>query len=314
MSKLITIQRSTTMLEEAQQDPGTRKWLGAAKKMIGSYFYNKSIATGLTYPEQQLLLPNYLGIQTDDKEWRKKVEEHYTNIYHTIGENGLTLETGLQDDTLAVGPTNLPIILKDYLDWRHIAGHPELAKNKQEALRDMTKKFYVYDPTQVSEDNLALITLADKALELYFRHKDDEIKTDHIITILGERSENLKGLEKSAKLRSLATPRTGENPYNQEQGLKRFIEAATDRDLEMKFLIKELIGLQYFKQVGQNIVFGDTGGKIGDNLQDAVLFLSNPKNARELNLAKAQYVTKSKRINSKDLVPKEVVVVTAPTV
>jgi hypothetical protein len=64
-----------------------------------------------------------------------------------------------------------------------------------------------------------------------------------------------------------------------------------------------MIGAQYLRRVGMNIVYTETGDKVGDNIDDAVLFFKNPKNSRALNLLKAEYQAKIKK--GKDYLPKE---------
>jgi hypothetical protein len=306
MSKIKKIFRSPNVMETAQNDPEVKRWLGAAFKSVGPYFKNKSVGTGLSLDEQKLLLPDYLSIEVTDRDWRKTVETEYHNFYTRVDEDGLVLETGLENDEEPLSATNRPLVLKDYLIWRHIIDHPEVAKNKVEAGRYQDKRFYIHDPEAISEENIELAQLADKAMQTYFRFKDDEIKTDQILTLMGARTENLRFEEKQLKLRELANPKHGDNEYMQKETLKRFIKIAEDKDKEIKFLIKELVGLQYLRQVGaQGYVFAETGAKVGDTTEEAVLFFTNPKNAKELNLAKAQYVTKSKRANKQDLLPKE---------
>lgn len=307
MSKIKKIFRSLNVMEIAQNDPEVRRWLGAAFKSIGPYFKNKAVGTGLSFDEQKLLLPDYLSIEVGDREWRKTIENHYHNIYTRVDEDGLVLETGLENDDEPLSASNLPLVPKDYITWRHIIDHPEIAKNKVEAGRYQDKKFYIHDPEAISEENIELAGYSDKAMQIYFQFRDDEIKIDQILTLMGARTENLKLEEKQLQLRALALPKHGDNEYMQKESLKRFIKIAEDKEVEMKFLIKELVGIQYLRQVGaQGYVFAETGAKVGDSLEEAVLFFNNPKNSKELNMAKAQYMTKSKRINKQDLLPKEV--------
>jgi hypothetical protein len=306
MSKIRKIFRASSFMEKAQNDPEVKRWQGAAFRGVGPYFENKVVGTGLTFAEQRLLLPNYLGVEVDDKQFRAKIETEYHSMFTNVPEDGLVLETGLENDDEELSVGNMPLVIKDYIVWRHIIASPEVAKNEQEASRYQHYRYFIHDPEAITEGNIALAKLADEAMHLYFKYKDDEIKVDQILTLMGARTEKMSFSEKQINLRSLATPKHGENEYMQSETLKRFIRIANDKDREMKFLIKELVGLQYLRQVGaQGFVFYETGVKVGDSMEEAVLYFTNPKNSKELNLAKAHYVTRSKRANKEELISKD---------
>lgn len=302
MSKKIEIHRHYNLVEMSQEDPEVKAWLGEAYKPLGPYFKGKVTGTGLNFEEQRLLLPDFLGIETTDKNFRSAVLAHYDNLLIRIPKEGITLEAGLENDAKPLSQDNFPISLPDYLVFRWAVEHPDVAQTKDEAQRSYSKKFYVVDPNQVSAQALSVNSLEDKAYELYMRFKDDSVKVDQILTMLGRNVANLKK-DKILILKQYASKNPKLEATQQAEAFKKFIDICEDKDLEMKFLIEEGIAIQYLKRVGSNILYEETSLPIGVNMQDAVLYFKNLKNSRELNLLKAQYQTKAKKGN--EYLPKE---------
>lgn len=308
MSKIIEVRRHFNLVEMSQEDPEVKAWLGESFKPIGPYFDGKVTATGLEFAEQKLLLPELLGIEYTDKDFRRSVMNHYDNLMYNIPKDGLKLEIGLEDDNLALGATlpdgslNMPISIKDYLKYRHLVGHPHVAENQEEAQRGYIKKFYVHDPNKATAVALSINSLEDKAFELYMRFKDDTVKVDQILTMMGRNVDSLKK-DKILVLKDFSKKSTKLSEAEQKESFQKFINICEDKDLEMKFLIQEGIAIQYLKRVGQSIVYSETGRQIGENMAEAVLYFKNPKYSRELNLLKAEYQTKSKKGTS--YLPKE---------
>lgn len=296
MSKKIEIHRHYNLVEMSQEDPGVKSWLGEAFKPIGSYFKGKVTATGLTFEEQKFLLPDYVGMESTEKNFRDKVRDTYTDMLIRIPKEGKVLEIGLEDNSKPVSPTNFPLVLKDYLEYRFIIEHPDVASSKDDAARSYSKKFYVLDPNKVSAQALSVNTLEDKAYELYMRFKDDSVKVDQILTMLGKNVANLKK-DKILILKQFASKNPKLEPTAQTEAFEKFIQICEDKDLEMKFLIEEGIAIQYLKRVGANILYNETSQQIGVNMDDTVLYFKNAKNSRELNLLKAQYQNRAKKGN-----------------
>lgn len=307
-SKIIEIHRHFNMVEMSQEDPEVKAWLGETYKPIGPYFDGKVTATGLSFEEQKLLLPTHLGIEASDKDFRRTIMNFYDTFIYKVEKDGLKLEIGLEDSTkrlgeeLSDGSKNMPILIGDYLKYRHAIRHPDVAENKEAAERNYRARFYIKDPDKVSKQALSINTLEDKAFELYMRFKDDQVKVDQILTMMGRDVSSLKK-DKILVLKDFSKKNSKLGEAQQKEAFKKFITICEDKDLEMKFLIEEGIGIQHLKRVGQHILISETGKQIGESMDDAVLYFKNPKNSRELNLLKAQYEMKMKK--GKPYLPKE---------
>ena len=295
MSKTIEFYRHFNRLELSQDDPEVKAWFGQSFRAIGPYYDGKVTATGLSFKEQRFLLPELLGVEETDKDFRKSVNNFYDSLITKIGKDGLKLEVGLEDDNLPLSETNLPINVKDYVIYRHACKHPDVAENKESAEKSVTKKFYMVNPEAVSADVIKTNDLEDEAMGLYFKYKDDTIKVDQILTIMGKNIKSLKKEEKVVELKRLSVKNPNINEFEQKETLERFIKVCNDKDLESRFLIQELIGAQYLEKVGTAILIRESGEKLGDSMKEAIQFINNPKNSRTLNILKAQYGFKVKQ-------------------
>lgn len=295
--KIIEVHRYFNLVEMQQEDPEVKAWLGQSYRGIGPYFdrNTKATATGLDFTEQKLLLPEHLGIEETDKDFRKSVIRFYDEFVTAVPKDGLKLNISLEDDSQPLSKGNMPVSIKDYITWRHIRNHNDVAKDKAEAERYYGKRYYIFDPEGVSQEATKLNELEDKAMEIYMRFKDDVIKTDQILTMLGTNITGMKNAQKVLKLKEYSQKNHKLNDVEQRESFNRFIKTATDKELEFKYLIREMIGAQYLYQVGTNILKTESGEQIGVNMDDAVLFYKNPKNSRELNLLKAEYNHKVKK-------------------
>lgn len=305
MQKFIEIKRHFSIGEMSQEDPEVKIWMGQSFRAVGPYNdkTGKAVATGLTFTEQRLLLPEVLGIEASDKDFRKVVTNFYNGFITPIPKEGRKLIISLENDAEELSETNPPQNIMDYITYRHVTGHPEVAKDKAEAERNIFKKFYIVDPDGVTQEAVRLNKLEDEAYTLYMHYKDDNIKVDQLLTMLGVNIRNMKREDKVLKLKSAAQKNASLNDAEQKEVLDNFIKVCKDKDLEYKYLIQEMIGAQYLQRVGNNIIYAESGKKVGDNMEDAVLYFKNPKNSRDLNLLKAQYEQKLRK--GKEYLPKD---------
>lgn len=303
--KIIEIHRHFTLIDMSQDDPAVKAWMGEAFRAIGPYTQGRGVpASGLDFNEQKILLPEIIGVEPNDLNFRAKVQQLYYEFLTRVPKDGLKLQIGLQDptqplyklrkdkngkDEIDPASINMPLDVKDYITYRHAIKSPEVAKDKADALRNYGKNFYIVDHEVQAKTATTLNTLEDKAMALYFKYMDDKIKLDQILTMLGVKTYGLTKAAKVLKLKALAQKDTKLTESEQKDKLQKFITMAEDTDLELKFMISELIGAQYFRRVGNNILYEESGNKVGDNLEDAVLYFKNSKNSKENLLMRHQY-------------------------
>lgn len=306
--KIIEIHRHFTLGDMAQDDPAVRSWMGEAFRAVGPYTQGRGVpASGLDFNEQKILLPEIIGVEPNDLNFRAKVQQLYYEFLTRVPKDGLKLQIGLEDpskplytlrkgkdgkDEIDPASINMPLDTKDYITYRHAIKSPEVAKDKTEAGRLPGKNFYIVDHDAVAKTANSLNALEDEATTLYFKYKDDKIKLDQILTMMGTNTYGMTKQTKVLKLKALAQKDSKLTEGQQKEKLQKFITIAKDEDLELKFMISELIGAQYFRRVGNHILYEESGNKVGDNLEDAVLYFKNSKNSKENLMMRHQYESK----------------------
>lgn len=298
MSRKIEIHRLHTLHNLAQDDPEVKAWVGLSYRAIGPCWDTlaKSNISGLSFKEEKLIMPSIIKVEPTDNSFRDAVRRYFDEIVTSVPATGVTLEIGLQNDELELGEklepggenVNLPLKPKDYVAYRHALLHPDVALNKDAGESTFGKKYYIHDPKGTSDSAFKLNKLEDDATAIYFKFKGDVVKIDQILVMLGVKIARLDHEQKILKFKELSQRGAGIES-EQTDRLNRFIKTSLDKDLEYKYLITELIGSQFLKRVGQNIVWAETAEKIGDDLDDAVLYFKNPKNSADANILRAKY-------------------------
>jgi lipopolysaccharide export LptBFGC system permease protein LptF len=67
---------------------------------------------------------------------------------------------------------------------------------------------------------------------------------------------------------------------------KKFVRIATDKNLELKAEIEEMVTAGVLRKIGNQIIFIDE--TLGDTTQDTVVFLKDKKNSGKLTLLRAK--------------------------
>lgn len=312
-SRTIEIHRHFNLVEMSQEDPEVKAWLGQSYKPIGPYFDNKVTGTGLEKFEQHILMATNsgIGLEKTDREYTIKVQNYYDNLITNVGKDGLKLEIGLDNNDRPISDKeadfNMPLNIKDYIIYRHALKHPNIAASRADAEKTYGKSHYILDPNIIAAESLKVNDLEDRAFELYMRFKDDIIKVDQVLTLVGVDIEKLDRNGKILKLKALATKNNKLAGPKQKEVFQNFITTCNDKDLEMKYLIEEAIGIQYLKRAGNAIYFNESGKEIGEDMAATVMYFKNEKNSRQLNILKAEYKEKSRKskanLPTEDLAP-----------
>jgi hypothetical protein len=284
-SKKVTIKRLLPFNHEAQQ--GLDDWFANANTAIGSYFKaggSKRVETGLEDWEADELLPGMVNADSDDRDFREKIEKYYVDINTKIPAEGKTLEIGLKETNSKpimykdgeAKVKNFPISLEDYLIYRHAIKHPYLAKDKLEGESNPLKKFYLEDKTKESSELVKQESLKDEALAAYLGIAKDEKKVDLYLSVLGLKYKNIKKEERALTLKRKAN----ENPQS-------FIDALNDTHAPTKFFINKLVSASIIRKEGARYLF--EGEQLGASLDDFVHYMEDKANSETVGVLKAKY-------------------------
>lgn len=308
--------RHYSFAEQANRDPQTKEWYDSSRKGIGPYFKNKAVASGLSHDERKAIMPDIIDIEANDREFRKNVENYFNDIYSEVPADGLELEIGLDNDKLPVvyyvktsgdketihssypdikdGDSikveyNKPLNPIDYVKYRHHREFPKLAQDQHEAESNPLMMFYIFDPTEEDKISGEITELEEKAGLVYFEVKDSPDKIRQILTLLGFNTRGMTKNKMLSTLKDITIAKKGVSYKQQMQALNKFIEVSEDKDLEIKFLIEELITAQYLERIGSRILDPESDDVIGTSMKEAVLFLKDKSNADVLARMKAKF-------------------------
>lgn len=276
--KTVTIYRMPSFLSESQQ--GLDGYLAMSKQPVGGYWAStssKAVGTGLSPNEINILLPLVLDIHHEDREFRQEVRKFYESLETPVDyKHGKTLNIGLEDDSKPLSKSNLPQDVMDYIRYRHALGNPEVAASRDEATGNRLKRFYIHDPNAVKENSNKLREKREEAMTLYLSISKEEVKVDNVLALFGEDPRTFNDLDD--KLENLQK----KTQSSDLKELQKFIDIAEDNQLEIKGFIQKLVKVGVLKIVGTRYVVAENGTVLADDLQGAVIELSDEEKNSEL--------------------------------
>lgn len=301
--KIVWIRRKFSFIEEANNDPAVKDYFDMAFRAIGSQYrvFGKIYETGLTRAEENILMPEILGLYPDDdkKSYRKAIQEYYRNINTKVPSRGLRLEISLEDDSKELSEDNPPINIDHYLRYKHALKHLQVGKNLDEAEKYQHILFYIDDPSEQTKDSAKVSDYEDEARIEYFKIVKNEEKVDMVLTLMGIMVNNLSLSEKKLKLKAMASIRESLGNDENIRRLSNFSRVAKDKEMAIKYEITNLISGGILEKVGSRILISESGDVIGDNIKEAVLWFKDKGNSREVNVFRARLreLTKPKKGN-----------------
>ena len=236
---------------------------------LSSVYVDRQPLRGFTGEEEKKYLSSQVDVSPDHVEWPKHTKEFWTNLTIPVGWTGIELEVGLDSN-------GEPIQIMDFIKYNFALKHPQVALTKEEMEADFTKKFYIQD-----------LTRDDKVKNNEIQMKKDADK--EFIKI----SSNEKSMKRILRLMSNTNPdrMTSEQIENslyefKNSDPKKFVRIATDKNLELKAEIEEMVTAGVLRKIGNQIIFIDE--TLGDTTQDTVVFLKDKKNSGKLTLLRAK--------------------------
>jgi len=236
---------------------------------LSSVYVNRQPLKGFDLEEEKKYLVGILDVNPDHVDWPKHSKQFWAELTIPVGFTGVELEIGKDDD-------GNPLSVMDYIKYNFAIRHPHVALTKEEMDRTFTKRFYVQD---LSRD--------DKVKNNEIQIKKDADK--EFIKV----SSNVKSMKRILRLMSNSNPdrMTGEQVENalyeiKNSNPKRFVKIATDKNLELKAEIEEMVSTGVLRKIGNQVIFIDE--VLGDTIEDTVVHLKDKKNSGKLTILRAK--------------------------
>ena len=236
---------------------------------LSSVYVNRQPLKAFSPEEEKKFMTGYLDVSPDHMEWPKHSKEFWSNLTIPVGFTGVELEIG-------VDANDNPVKIDDFIKYRFALKHPHVALTKDEMDKDFGKRFYIQDLTRddkVKNNKIQLRKDADK----------------EFIKI----SANSKNMKRVLRLIASVNPDrlTDDQVENQLYEIKdknpqKFLKIATDRNLELKAEIEEMVTAGVLRKIGNQIIFIDD--IIGETLDNSVVYLRDKKNSSTLTILRAK--------------------------
>ena len=263
MSKKVTIRQKELLnhLPKAVRAEAVSK--------LSSVYVNRQPLKPFTPEEEKQYMQGILDVNPDHNDWPKYARNYWAEMSIPIGFTGVELEIGMDDN-------DFPLQIMDYIKYRFALKHPHVAMTKDEMDADFNKRFYIQD---LSRD--------DKVKNNKIQMKKDADK--EFIKL----SSNPKSMKRVLRLLSTANPdrMTEDQIENSLYELKntnpkKFLRIATDKNLELKSEIEEMVTAGVLRKIGTQIIYIDE--VLGEDMDDTVVFLKDKKNSGKLTVMRAK--------------------------
>ena len=294
-SKQVTIFRAATFVQNAQtggkgadnksNNETVQDWIDLASRHIGPYLQSnssKSVGSGLSIPEVNLLLPHLINIEADDRDFKKGVEEYFNNLVTKIPPTtGKTFEIGLYtDNSKPLSEKNLPIDIEDYVRYRHAKNHPWVAMSQPEAEGNPLKLFYMNDPEAQLKAFSDKVVLQDKADAIWATIKNQPGKINMMLTLLGKDERDYTG--KNADTQKIV------DLHNEIKNRPAaFLKAYEEDKFETRYWLKAMLKAGVVTEIGTSFVITQNNKLLARSEAEMILYLENEENADTITHLKA---------------------------
>lgn len=246
-----------------------------SKIYLSSLLDGRGPLRGLEGEEETKLLSKYLSMDPKDPNFANTVRDFWAELRVLIPMEGKVLD-------ISTDANGEPVSIFDYIIYRFAKIHPLVADNKQEMLDDSRKQFYIFNfEDHISETNKA-VQFKKKAYGELIKIGNDEEKINRLVKLLSDSNPDKMNIKEKQNLLDTLI----------EADATKFYIMATDKELEIKYLISELVTYDIVSKYGNQYYFIDE--KLGDTLEETILFFKDKKRSGEIVTMKAQLEEKKK--------------------
>jgi hypothetical protein len=240
-----------------------------ATMKLSSVFVNRQPLKGFDVSDEKKYMQGILDVNPDHVDWPKHSKQFWAELTIPVGFTGVEFEIGKDDD-------GNPLNVMDFIKYNFALKHPHVALTKEEMDSKFEKRFYIQD-----------LTRDDKVKNNIIKLKKDADK--EFIKL----SSNIKSMKRVLRLMSNVNPdrMTEEQIENalyeiKNNKPKQFIRVATDKNLELKAEIEEMVSAGVLRKIGNQVIFIDE--VLGETIDDTVVHLKDKKNSSKLTLLRAK--------------------------
>ena len=261
MKKTVTVRRKELMGHLPKEiRAGASTW-------ISSVYVNRQPLKGVEGEEERKFLNGVLDVSPEHVDWPKHVKKFWTELAIKVPFEGVELEVGLDED-------GSPYNIDHYLKYRFVLKHPFVALTKEKMAG--RQKYYVHDPKGDIIAKNKQVKISKDADKEFIKLTTNEKKMDRVLRLMSEYNPiTLTGEQKENYLYEIK---------NKEP--KKFFKLCTDKNLDFKSEIEEMVEAGVLRKIGNQIVYIDE--VIGETTEDTIVYLKNKKNSGTLTVLRAK--------------------------
>ena len=238
--------------------------------VIGSIYVGRQPLKGLEGEEAHKLLANILDVPPGHQDWPKKEKDFWASMRVKVPFEGVELN-------ITVDEQGNPENAMDYLTYKWCMKHRLVAETKAEMEADGRKRFYIYDPQKDLLKKNNAVKISKEADKEFIKASANVDKMKRLLRLLsdGSNPDKLTDME----IENLLYDVKKNNPA-------KFLKYATDKDLDLRAEIAEMVEHGVIRKIGNQHIDGDE--TIGENVTDTIVYFKNKKNSGAVNAMRAK--------------------------
>ena len=236
---------------------------------LSSVYVNRQPLKGFDSKDEKKYLNGILDVNPDHGDWPKHSKIFWADMTIPVGFTGVELEIGKDTD-------ENPLSIMDYIKYNFAMKHPHVALTKEEMDTDITKKFYIQDLTRQDKVRNNEIQVRKDADKEFIKVTSDSSNMKRILRLMSNTNpDRMSGDQVENALYEI-----------KNSDPKKFIKIATDKNLELKAEIAEMVSSGVLRKIGNQVIFIDE--VIGDTTDDAIIHLKDKRNSGKLTILRAK--------------------------
>ena len=177
---------------------------------------------------------------------------------------------------MSMDDNDMPLQIVDYIKYRFALKHPHVAMTKAEMDADFNKRFYIQDLSREDKSRNNEIQMKKDADKEFIKLSSSPKDMKRVIRLLSNVNPDRMTVE---QIENSLYEIKNSNP-------KKFVRIATDKNLELKAEIEEMVTAGVLRKIGNQIIYIDE--VLGENMDNAVVYLKDKKNSGTLTVMRAK--------------------------
>lgn len=293
MDKIVHVKRRPYAGNKPDEIVASEKW-----NIGGALAENTDgVLKGLTYDEEQLLMPALVTVPANHPDFMRKSYEWFANIKKHVPNSGISLNVSLTDDTKELGDVlsevgdvkrlNMPKNIHDYVFWKYCLAYRRVCNTKEDLDWNAEAPFYLYSEQEEIDKVNKVVNMRTDAMKLFTKIQENESVMNQVIRTLSgthediirmHRPENFSPKEKQNLLSTIAV----DHP-------DKFHKVASDADLGFRADVYEMLDKGIISKAGNSYFFESE--EIGKSVEMVIGFMKSPANSKIYSIMKGKLET-----------------------